>query len=96
MTIDTQLQQALRFRQQYRDGRIRFAISCSSNMNRSMEVHDQLKNRGFSVESFGSGSAVKLPGPGPDKPNIYEFGVWTYAEIRHDLISKNHELYVAL
>ena len=61
-------------------------------MNRSMEVHEQLKNRGFMVESFGSGSAVKLPGPALDRPNIYEFDSMSYAEIRRDLIAKNHDL----
>ena len=31
-----------------------FATVCSSNMNRSMEAHFQLQNRGFDVRSFGT------------------------------------------
>lgn len=87
-----QIQFPLSYRPRHRNGRIRFAISCSSNMNRSMEAHVQLMNRGFNVQSFGSGTAVKLPGPSQDRPNVYEFDGFTYAEIRRDLTRKNEEL----
>lgn len=81
------------YRPKHRDGRIRFAVSCSSNMNRSMEAHVQLMNKGFNnIQSFGSGTAVKLPGPSQDRPNIYDFEGWTYAEIRRDLTRKNEQL----
>jgi hypothetical protein len=82
------------YRSQHRNGKLRFAISCSSNMNRSMEVHEQLLSRGFNVQSFGSGTAVKLPGPGPDQPNIYEFDTLTYTDIRRDLMRKSVALWV--
>jgi RNA polymerase II subunit A C-terminal domain phosphatase SSU72 len=80
------------YRPPYRNGRLRFAISCSSNMNRSMEAHVQLMNSGFNVKSFGSGTTVKLPGPSPDRPNIYEFDGPTYEEIQRDLTRKNKDL----
>ena len=74
-------------------GKLKFAVSCSSNMNRSMEAHFFLKQRGFNVQSFGSGSYVKLPGPSIDKPNIYEFDSTTYDEIYQDLKNKDSKLY---
>lgn len=80
------------YRPKHRNGRLRFAIICSSNMNRSMEAHVQLMNLGFNVQSFGSGKTVKLPGASQNTPNIYEFGVLTYEEIRRDLAKKNKEL----
>ncbi|KAF1661765.1 UNVERIFIED_CONTAM: RNA polymerase II subunit A C-terminal domain phosphatase SSU72, partial [Eudyptes robustus] len=75
------------------NGRIKFAVSCSSNMNRSMEAHDLLKHSGFNIESYGSGNYVKLPGPSVDKPNIYEFDSIPYQAIREDLIKKDRALY---
>ncbi|VDN03921.1 unnamed protein product [Thelazia callipaeda] len=74
-------------------GKLRIAVSCSSNMNRSMEAHSFLQKRGFNVESFGSGSQVKLPGPTPDRPNCYDFGVATYEYIYNDLKQKDSQLY---
>ncbi|VDK60348.1 unnamed protein product [Cylicostephanus goldi] len=54
--------------------KLKFAVSCSSNMNRSMEAHSFMQKRGFNIESYGSGNQVKLPGTAADKPNCYEFG----------------------
>ncbi|XP_016116075.1 RNA polymerase II subunit A C-terminal domain phosphatase SSU72-like [Sinocyclocheilus grahami] len=48
--------------------------------------------RGFDVRSFGTGTHVKLPGPAPDKPNIYDFKT-TYEQMYNDLVRKDKELY---
>lgn len=49
--------------------------------------------KGFDVRSYGTGSVVKLPGPGPEQPNIYEFGT-TYQFMYEDLHRKDPHLYL--
>ena len=68
------------------------AVVCSSNMNRSMAAHLLLKQHGYNVSSFGTGTRVKLPGPAENMPNIYEFGT-PYAKIHRDLLEKDRALY---
>jgi RNA polymerase II subunit A C-terminal domain phosphatase SSU72 len=57
-----------------------------------MEAHNFLSKRGFRVRSFGTGTHVKLPGPAPDRPNIYDFNT-TYDEIYKDLVRKDRQMY---
>ncbi|KAL3862358.1 hypothetical protein ACJMK2_008330 [Sinanodonta woodiana] len=73
-------------------GDLRIAVVCSSNQNRSMEAHSFLGKKGFKVRSFGTGNQVKLPGPSPNQPNIYDFNT-SYDEMYKDLLRKDAELY---
>lgn len=71
------------------------AVVCSSNMNRSMEAHAFLSRKGFNVKSYGTGDTVRLPGPTPENPNIYDFGV-TYDAIYKDLAAKEKTFYTQI
>ncbi|XP_076949792.1 uncharacterized protein LOC143622568 isoform X3 [Bidens hawaiensis] len=72
--------------------RLRYAMVCSSNQNRSMEAHFLLKREGFDVSSYGTGTHVKLPGPSLREPNVYEFGT-PYKQMFDELRRKDPELY---
>ncbi|KAL8474476.1 hypothetical protein ACS0TY_030362 [Phlomoides rotata] len=72
--------------------RLRYAMVCSSNQNRSMEAHAVLKREGFDVASYGTGQHVKLPGPSIREPNVYDFGT-PYKQMLDELRRKDPELY---
>lgn len=48
--------------------------------------------KGFNVDSFGTNSVIKMPGPSADRPNSYPFGT-TYEAIYQDLMKKDANLY---
>lgn len=64
----------------------------SCDLKLPQEAHEMLRQRGFNVESYGSGSHVKIPGPSIEEPNVYEFGEATYDSIYKDLLQKDPEL----
>ena len=40
--------------------KLRFAVVCSSNMNRSMEAHSFLQKKGYDIKSYGTGNMIKV------------------------------------
>lgn len=67
--------------------RYRYAVVCSSNVNRSMEAHVALFNHKLRVGSYGAGRFVRLPVPGGLEGRSFEFGT-PYETMVEELMAK--------
>lgn len=67
-----------------RSSKLSFGVVCSSNINRSMEAHVVLSNAGLKVESYGTGTQVRLPGKSAMEPRVFKFGT-PYADMYKSL-----------
>ena len=76
------------------DMRWQFAMVCASNQNRSMEAHAILQENSFLVQSYGTGTQVKLPGRSAKEPNVYAFGT-PYKVMHDELYKKDPDLYLS-
>ena len=52
--------------------KLRHAMVCAFNQNRSMEAHALLKKHGFDVSSYGTGAHMKMLGTSIRETNVYE------------------------
>lgn len=72
--------------------KLKFAVICNGNSNRSMAVHHSMAQKGFQVSSFGFEEVVAIPGKKKGKPNYYEYTM-SYQEIIDDLIEDDKTFY---
>ena len=66
--------------------KFKYAMICSSNVNRSMEAHLRLQEKNFRVWSFGVGSQVRMPGIKRSEPSLFDFG--TRYDVRYLFCSR--------
>lgn len=68
-----------------------FGVVCSSNINRSMEAHVVLGNAGLTVESYGTGTKVRLPGRSAMEPRVFNFGT-RYEEMYSSMAATKEDI----
>lgn len=83
------------FVESFHGGPFRVSVSLPIWKLLSLNSTPYLSKAGHRVISYGTGSAVRLPGPSMDKPNIYQFGT-PYNTIYEELNSKDPRLWVPL
>jgi len=66
---------------------LKFAVVCSSNMNRSMEAHKQFEENNLEVTSFGVGNMVRLPAPN-GKPLSFPFDTH-YSDMKTKMLEQS-------
>lgn len=74
-----------------KESKLSFGVVCSSNINRSMEAHVVLANAGLTVESYGTGTQVRLPGRSVMEPRIFKFGT-PYEEMYNSMSATQEDL----
>mmetsp|Transcript_10346 Transcript_10346/g.12436 ORF Transcript_10346/g.12436 Transcript_10346/m.12436 type:complete len:235 (+) Transcript_10346:144-848(+) len=72
------------------ESKLSFGVVCSSNINRSMEAHLVLGNAGLTVESYGTGTNVRLPGKRAMEPRIFKFGT-PYEEMYNSMAATKED-----
>jgi RNA polymerase II subunit A C-terminal domain phosphatase SSU72 len=82
----------LPYNHDHRRHRLSFGVVCSSNINRSMEAHLVLQNAGLLVDSYGTGSTVRLPGKTAMEPRIFKFGT-PYKDIYQQLAAIDEDFF---
>eukprot|EP00611_Tribonema_gayanum_P023870 TRINITY_DN510_c0_g1_i4.p1 TRINITY_DN510_c0_g1~~TRINITY_DN510_c0_g1_i4.p1 ORF type:complete len:361 (+),score=77.54 TRINITY_DN510_c0_g1_i4:178-1260(+) len=70
----------------------RYAMVCSSNVNRSVLGQIVLEKMNMAVSSFGVGTDVKLPGRSRGEPAVFPFGT-PYIEMHDILWAADKQLY---
>eukprot|EP00953_Heterococcus_sp_UTEX-ZZ885_P012045 6932-Heterococcus_DN1.PRE.2 len=71
----------------------KYAMVCSSNVNRSVMAQIALTAKNMACDSYGIGTEVKLPGKSRDKPASFKFDKTSYLAMYDQLAKDDKELY---
>eukprot|EP00953_Heterococcus_sp_UTEX-ZZ885_P002091 1632-Heterococcus_DN1.PRE.3 len=71
----------------------KYAMVCSSNVNRSVMAQIALTAKNMACDSYGVGTEVKLPGKSRDKPASFKFDQTSYLAMYDQLAKDDKELY---
>ncbi|CAM9396226.1 unnamed protein product [Chrysoparadoxa australica] len=73
-------------------GKHRYAMVCSSNINRSVMGQIVLEAAGLACCSYGVGTSVKLPGKDRHSPKVFRFGT-PYLSMHDNLAAEDKRLF---